>query len=214
MPTVSTGNYTIGMVDLYFEATVAHASLLATDSTVETGKGGAFRTDARSLGNIVGLELNPDITYVDHFVADRGTRKKDKTTTSMVSLTIPFTFDEMNYNNLQRYFVGSSLSNTTIAPFEKALFTGCAQMVFRTDVGKKILLTLNWVKCWNLLKSFYHSIIGNDKCDGLKSERIGQSAAKSLKGFKSMGKVQRLENEANQPICFPRTPNTLLGVMI
>jgi len=136
LPTVSTGNYTIGMVDLYFEATVAHASLLATDSTVETGKGGAFRTDARSLGNIVGLELNPDITYVDHFVADRGTRKKDKTTTSMVSLTIPFTFDEMNYNNLQRYFVGSSLSNTTIAPFEKALFTGCAQMVFRTDVGK------------------------------------------------------------------------------
>lgn len=124
------------MVDLYFNASIAHASLLATDSTVAAGKGGAFRTTANSLGNIVGLELNPDITYIDHYVADRGTRKKDKTVTSMVGLTLPFTFDEMNYNNLQKYFVGSSLSNTTIAPFEKAIFEGSAQLVFQTDVGQ------------------------------------------------------------------------------
>lgn len=136
MATVSSNNYTIGMVDLYFTASVAHASLLATDSSVQTGLGGAFRTSANSLGNVVGLELNPDVTYVDHFVADRGERKKDKTTVSMVSLTMPFTFDEMNYNNLRRYFIGSSLSNTKIAPFEKPLFEGSAQMVFRTDVGK------------------------------------------------------------------------------
>ena len=34
------------------------------------------------------------------------------------------------------------------------------------------------------LEPFYHNIIGNDKCDGWKSEGIGQSAAKVPLGGK------------------------------
>jgi len=41
--------------------------------------------------------------------------------------------------------------------------------------------TSNFVNCWNILKSsFNHNIVGNNKCDGLKMNEIGQSAAKSL----------------------------------
>ncbi len=55
------------------------------------------------------------------------------------------------------------------------------------------------------IKSFCHNVIGNDKRDGLKSERIdAQSATKPLKDHKSMGKAQRLDNDADQQIIYPR----------
>jgi len=65
----------------------------------------------------------------------------------------------------------------------------------------------NRVKCWNLLKPFCHNVIGNDERDGLKSERVyGQSAAKLLKDYKSMEKVQRLGFDPDQEIINPRAP--------
>jgi hypothetical protein len=139
MATINTDNHTIGQVDLYFEASVAHASLLATKTSVSPGKGGMFRTSGRNLGNIVTAELAPDVTYVDHFISSCGKRVKNKIAANTVSLTIPFTFDEINDNNLKRFFLASSLSaesnQSRLAVMEEPLIEGSAQMVFKTDVG-------------------------------------------------------------------------------
>jgi hypothetical protein len=143
MPTISTGSYTIGGVDLYFAASVAHASLLtsanatqiAADST-RAGMGGAFRASARNLGNIVTAEPTPDVTYVDHFVSKCGKRKKDKIAANTESLTIPFSFDEINAANLKRFFLASSLTSTKLAVLQEPLVEGAAQMVFKTDIGQ------------------------------------------------------------------------------
>jgi hypothetical protein len=132
---ISTDNYTIGGVSLYFEASVAHASLLATSFSTASGMGGAFRTSGRDLGNIVSAELTPDITYIDHFIADKGKRKKDKVQANTESLTIPFTFDELNVANLKKFFMASSLSTTKLAVLEEPLVEGAAQLFFDTDVG-------------------------------------------------------------------------------
>ena len=133
--TISTDNYTIGGVALYFNASPAHASLLATKNSVASGLGGAFRTATNDLGNIVSAELTPDITYVDHFRSDKGKRKKDKIQANTESLTIPFTFDEINVNNLKKFFMASSLSSTKLAVLEEPLVEGAAQLFFDTNVG-------------------------------------------------------------------------------
>jgi hypothetical protein len=138
MATVNTDNYTIGQIDLYFEASVNHASLLATKTSVSTGKGGAFRTATRNLGNIVTSEFGSDTTYVDHYIHSCGKRVKDKVAANTFSLSIPFTFDEMNEDNLQRFFLASSLGTHKLAPLEEPIKEGSAQLVFRTDVGQDL----------------------------------------------------------------------------
>lgn len=141
MGTISTGNYTIGQVDMYFEATSAHASLLATDPSVASGLGGAFRSSDRDLGNIVGAEIANDVTYIEHFVADKGSRKKDHVAAGTIAVSIPFQFDEINFNNMKRFFLASDLDGggTKLAVGEKALSIGCAQLYFNTDVGNDIV---------------------------------------------------------------------------
>ena len=136
MATKSTDSYSIGAVDLYFEASIAHSSLLATAPAVASGLGGAFRTSGHNLGNIVTAEINPEVTYVEHWVSDCGMRKRDKKAANVVSMSIPFTFDEINEGNLQKFFLASNLSTTKLAVFEEPIQEGSAQLVFRTDVGQ------------------------------------------------------------------------------
>lgn len=135
MGTISTDNYTIGGIDLYFNPTVAHASLLATDPSVASGLGGAFRVAGNNVGNVVSAEITPDVTYVEHYISDCGKKKKDKTTAQLVNISIPITFDEMNYNNLKRFFLASYLSSTKMGVMEEPLTEGSAQFVFKTNVG-------------------------------------------------------------------------------
>jgi len=135
MATISTSNYNIGGIDLYFNASPAHSSLLATDPSVASGLGGAFRTSGNSIGNVVSAEISPDVTYVEHFVADCGKKKKDKTVAQLVNVSIPIVTDEMNYNNLKRFFMASYLGSTKMAVAEEPLTEGAAQFVFKTDVG-------------------------------------------------------------------------------
>ena len=140
MPTISTGNYTVGQVSLYFTASPAHSSLLATDPSVASGLGGAFRTTARAFGNITAAEINPDVTYIEHFISDKGRKKRDKVSANMVSMSVPFTFDEMSAANIQKFFLASNLAaGGRYAVFEKALTEGAAQVFFDTDVGNDIV---------------------------------------------------------------------------
>ena len=137
MSTVSTNNYTIGGVNLFFTASVAHSSLLATDSSVDLGLGGAFRSSGRNLGNIVTAEIGNETTFIDHYISVQGKQRKDKTSAQLVNISIPFTFDEINESNLRYFLLASDLSTNAayIAPGEEPLLEGAAQLQFETDVG-------------------------------------------------------------------------------
>jgi len=140
LATVNDDNYTVGGVDLYFEASIAHASLLATTGGVTVGS--PFRTSGRNLGNIVTSEIAPDVTYLEHFISVHGARRKDKIVANTKSLTIPFTFDEINENNLKRFFLASSLGNNKLAALEKPLQEGSVSLHFRTDVGSDLVYSI------------------------------------------------------------------------
>ena len=139
MATVSANNYTIGGIDLYFEASIAHASLLATDGG---WVGSAFRTSARNLGNIVSAEFNPDVTYVEHYISVAGARRKDAEQPLTKNLSIPFVFDEINEANMKKFFMASSLGNGKYAPMEEPLVYGSVSIRFSTDVGTDMVYSI------------------------------------------------------------------------
>uniref|UniRef100_A0A6M3IL03 Uncharacterized protein n=1 Tax=viral metagenome TaxID=1070528 RepID=A0A6M3IL03_9ZZZZ len=141
MATISTNSYTIGGIDLYYDASIAHSSLLAT-YTGEITPGSPFRKAGRSLGNIVTAEFAPDVTYVDHFIAVKGARRKDKTVANLKTVTIPFTFDEMNEANLKKFFLASTLGNNKLAPMENPLEEGSISMLVRTDIGPDLVYSI------------------------------------------------------------------------
>lgn len=138
MSTVDSDSYTIGGVDLYFNASPGYASLLATDPAVASGLGGAMRSNTNNLGNITSVEINPEVSYIEHFISDCGLQKRDKKATNMTSMTINFTFDEINSANLKKYFAASTLGTGKLAVFEQALTEGAAQIVFKTNVGQDL----------------------------------------------------------------------------
>jgi len=140
MATISTNNYTIGGVDLYFEASVGHASLNLIVATNTVGS--TFRTTGRSLGNVVTSEIALDVTYVDHFISVNGSRRKDKIQANTRSLTIPFTFDEMNENNLKRFFLASNLGGNKLAVLQNPLNEGAVSLLFRSDVGPDLVYSI------------------------------------------------------------------------
>lgn len=142
MTTINTNNYTVGAISLYFEASIAHASLLVTATPGQNTVGSPFRITSRNLGNIVTGELAPDVTYLDHFISVNGARRKDKTVAITKSLTIPFTFDEINENNLKRFFLASSLGNNKLAVNEQPLQEGSVSLLFRTDVGNDFVYSI------------------------------------------------------------------------
>ncbi len=140
MATVNTDNYLITGVDLYFEASIAHASLLDTSGTTMVGS--SFRTSSRNLGNITTADISPEVTYVEHFIAVQGARRKDKTVANQESITIPFTFDEINENNMQRFLLASSLGDNKLAPMQKALLEGSVSLKVTTDVGNDMVYSI------------------------------------------------------------------------
>jgi hypothetical protein len=133
MTTLKTTNYTIGGIDIFFDPTEGHASLL-----LGTPEGSVFRHAKRNIGNVVSAEFNPDVTYVDHFISVEGARRRDLIQPTTKSLTINFTFDEINATNMKRFFLASALGGSAklLAPMEKALPTGSVSVRFITDVGR------------------------------------------------------------------------------
>jgi len=116
-------------VALYYNATIADPDL--TTAT--------FLTDANSLGNIVTSEINPAVTYIDHYISDDGKRRKDHNVVNEVTVTIPFTFDEMNAANIKKFFLASLLATDRYAPFELSEQKGCAVLRFTTTVGQDLV---------------------------------------------------------------------------
>ena len=137
MTTINTDNYTLGGIDIYFEASIAHASLLLGDTT-----GSTFRTSARSIGNITSADLNPDVSYLEHFISVLGKRRRDKVVANTESLSISFTFDEVNEDNLSRFLMGEDLGDNKIAPLQNPVQRGSLSLLFRSDVGNDFVYSI------------------------------------------------------------------------
>jgi len=140
LATISTDNYAIGIIDVYFDASAAHASLLATTGGVTIGS--PFRTAARNIGNIVSAELNTDVSYIEHFISVLGKRRRDKIVSNTESIGVSFTFDEINEDNLNRFLLGSSLGSNKVAPMSQPVQRGSLSLIFRSDVGNDFVYSI------------------------------------------------------------------------
>ena len=125
-------SYTIGGAKLYWMGSSTTASTNALYLQVKNFSG------TNSFGNITAAEITPDITYLDHYISVKGDRRKDKTVAVTKSISIPFTFDEINSTNLSRFMYASSAGSnkyivmgTSNVPLE-----GTAVLFFTTDIGK------------------------------------------------------------------------------
>ena len=144
MGTISTNNYTLGQAELYFEASVNNASL---DDGTSNGVGSAFRTAARRFGNITDIELQPNVSYLDHFVVTQtGVKQKDLTVANELSLSISFSCDEINATNFRKFMFGTAVTDASLLEpatsgpaftiMSNTLNYGSAQIYFRTGVGR------------------------------------------------------------------------------
>lgn len=127
MGTISTDNYTIGSGQLYFCATIADAKLKNATT---------FQVNAYSLGNVIDTELNVDVTYIDHWISVKGKRLKDKTIANTTSVMINFSFDEMNENNLKKFFMATDGIANELRIVQDTTSEGCAVLVVDTDIGQ------------------------------------------------------------------------------
>jgi hypothetical protein len=133
-------NYAVGGLDIYFDPTIGHASLL--DTTATTTVGSNFRTAARSLGNIVTSEITPEVTFLDHYITVNGSRRKDKTVNVENNITIPFTFDELDEANFKRVFLGSTLGTGKTALMMEPLQRGSVSLLFRSQTGNDFVISI------------------------------------------------------------------------
>jgi hypothetical protein len=145
MATISRDSYTIGGIDLYWSTTVGDTTL---DAGTTNGVGSSFRTSANNMGNIVMAEFAPDVSYLEHYITtSSGDKRRDHTIVTSKALNIPFTFDEMNQDNLEKYFMGQEVTDAScvdaasplIKVFENVLDYGSAQLYFRTDIGQDMV---------------------------------------------------------------------------
>jgi len=132
MSTINTGNYTIGQPSIFFNTTIANASIGNTATTAEQ-----FRNSANSLGNIVSAELNPEVTYIEHWVSQSGKRVKDKSVENTISMMINFVFDEMNEDNLARYLFATE-SASVLSVLSDTVDEGSGMVYVTTQVGNDI----------------------------------------------------------------------------
>jgi hypothetical protein len=84
------------------------------------------------LGNVVTGEIAPDITYLDHFTAKSGTRKKDRSIVQEIMVPINLTLDEPNVDAMNYFMLGGAIAAGTYP-------TGLTPQVFQpyTDLDKK-----------------------------------------------------------------------------
>lgn len=109
------GNYTVGKSNIYIMVPKIGSTLY-------------------KMGNITVGEVTPDNTYVEHYISDRGARRKDKEVAVTKGINVTFTFDEINSTNLDRFVLGSLISPVSVVLNEETI--ECKAVVdFRTNVG-------------------------------------------------------------------------------
>jgi hypothetical protein len=158
--TDNVNHLTIGAAELYF----AEGEAACQPSTP--------MADPTSFGNIVTSEISPDITYVDHYVSQKGSKNKDKSVAVTKTLTIPFTFDELSPENVRKFMLGGDLNASKTVVMDEESYEGRAILNFQTGVGQNFVyavpkctlkpdgaLTTNvddWMQANFVLEVLYH----------------------------------------------------------
>ena len=162
-------NLTVGKAEIYFRDGVASPGYGTMPQVV-------------SLGNIDIANINPDVSYVTHYKCVKGKKVKDEEFTVVNGLSINFTFDEINKDNLQNYLLGGSIdaSASRMPVMLKEGIRGRAILRFITDTGTKFkyvipkcvlkadgnipLRSTDWVKGNMILDVLYHDTyhVNND----------------------------------------------------
>ena len=131
MATASISNLTVGQAEMYFLDVVA--------STPGAAKAG---NNPVTLGNITAAEITPEITYVEHYISVKGSRRKDRTVATTKVINIPFTFDECSTANLSRFFLGDDTTGTRVIMLDKNEIQGRAILNFQTNVGNNFIYVI------------------------------------------------------------------------
>lgn len=131
---IRSANYSVGMAYIFIHNTAGSTGLASIDEQIASA---SYHTHFM-VGNTTAVEISPDVTYLDHFISVNGERRRDKTVSTTHSITISFTFDEINSTNIKRFLYGETAvaASPTFIVNASPVKEVAAQVVFRTAVGR------------------------------------------------------------------------------
>ena len=180
MATLNASNYTIGQAEIWFTEEEAKNPTVGT----------TVATLMISFGNITVAEIAPDVSYAEHYISVKGNRRKDKQVAVSKSISIPFTFDELNTNNIRLFMLGTTINAASYMPvMKKESFEGRAIINFQTDVGNNFIYVIpkvnlradgalgfsseDWMAANFVLEVLYHSTYKVDASPSLELAPYG-----------------------------------------
>jgi len=134
---IRSNNYTVGMAYIYIHNTTGTTGLASIDAQIASA---SYHTHF-CVGNTTAVEITPDVTYLDHFISINGERRRDKTVSTGNSITVNFTFDEINATNIRRFLYGETAvaASPTFIVNASPVKEVSAQVVFTTTVGRDLI---------------------------------------------------------------------------
>lgn len=134
---IESDNYSVGMAYIYVHNTTGTTGLASIDAQIASA---AYHTHF-CVGNTTAVEITPDVTYLDHFISVNGLRRRDKTISTQNSISVNFTFDEINATNIRRFLYGETAvaASPTFIVNASPLKEVAAQVVFTTSVGNDLI---------------------------------------------------------------------------
>lgn len=134
---IRSANYSVGMAYIYIHNTTGSTGLASIDAQIASA---SYHTHF-CVGNTTAVEITPDVTYLDHFISVNGERRRDKTVSTTHSISVNFTFDEINATNIRRFLYGETAvaASPTFIVNASPVKEVSAQVVFTTSVGRDLI---------------------------------------------------------------------------
>jgi hypothetical protein len=134
---IRSANYSVGMAYIYIHNTTGTTGLASIDAQIASA---SYHTHF-CVGNTTAVEISPDVTYLDHFISVNGERRRDKTVSTSHSISVNFTFDEINATNIKRFLYGEEAvtASPTFIVNASPVKEVAAQVVFTTSVGRDLI---------------------------------------------------------------------------
>jgi len=134
---IKSDNYSVGMAYIYIHNVTGTTGLASIDAQIASA---AYHTHF-CVGNTTAVEITPDVTYLDHFISINGERRRDKTVSTQNSITVNFTFDEINATNIKNFLYGETAvsASPTFIVNASPIKEVAAQVVFTTSVGRDLI---------------------------------------------------------------------------
>jgi hypothetical protein len=126
------------------ETTVTVAGPLVAEAA-PTGSITITRLGELYLGNVVTGNFNSDITYLDHFTAKTGSRKKDRSIPQEIAIQLNLTLDEPNVDAMNYFMLGGTVADNTyetlnvrtFKPYTEVVKDGGCRMAGVSDTGNE-----------------------------------------------------------------------------